>query len=121
MEDVDMKNPIKIATIGGGSSYTPELVEGFIKRYHELPLRELWLVDIEEGKGKFNRRFSRWLFLRPFLGAVVAPVFIWGIPFFIDNPEPIGEKLGFTAFMGGLLAKSVLDLIKGLFKNVFKT
>ncbi|MBJ8191752.1 hypothetical protein JDS79_33830, partial [Bacillus cereus] len=32
-----MKKGIKIATIGGGSSYTPELVEGFIKRYAELP------------------------------------------------------------------------------------
>ncbi|WP_419887312.1 6-phospho-beta-glucosidase [Neobacillus niacini] len=49
-----MNNMIKIATIGGGSSYTPELVEGFIKRYHELPLRELWLVDVEEGKEKLE-------------------------------------------------------------------
>lgn len=45
---------IKIVTIGGGSSYTPELVEGFIKRYNELPVRELWLVDIEEGKEKLE-------------------------------------------------------------------
>jgi 6-phospho-beta-glucosidase len=45
---------IKIVTIGGGSSYTPELVEGFIKRYDELPVRELWLVDIEEGKEKLE-------------------------------------------------------------------
>lgn len=43
---------VKIVTIGGGSSYTPELVEGFIKRYEELPVRELWLVDIEEGMEK---------------------------------------------------------------------
>lgn len=28
-----MKTGIKIVTIGGGSSYTPELVEGFIRRY----------------------------------------------------------------------------------------
>ena len=49
-----MKNGIKIVTIGGGSSYTPELVEGFIKRYDELPVRELWLVDIEEGKHKLE-------------------------------------------------------------------
>ncbi|MGL4848871.1 MAG: hypothetical protein ACRC28_08055, partial [Clostridium sp.] len=27
---------LKIVTIGGGSSYTPELVEGLIKRYDEL-------------------------------------------------------------------------------------
>ncbi len=45
---------IKVVTIGGGSSYTPELIEGFIKRYHELPVRELWLVDIEEGREKLE-------------------------------------------------------------------
>lgn len=45
---------LKIVTIGGGSSYTPELVEGFIKRYDELPVTELWLVDIEEGKEKLQ-------------------------------------------------------------------
>ena len=49
-----MEKGIKIVTIGGGSSYTPELVEGFIKRYNELPVRELWLVDIESGKGKLD-------------------------------------------------------------------
>ena len=45
---------IKVVTIGGGSSYTPELVEGFIKRYDELPVKELWLVDIEDGKEKLE-------------------------------------------------------------------
>lgn len=49
-----MNKGIKIVTIGGGSSYTPELVEGFIKRYEELPVKELWLVDIEEGKEKLE-------------------------------------------------------------------
>ncbi len=45
---------LKIVTIGGGSSYTPELIEGLIKRYDELPVSELWLVDIEEGKRKLE-------------------------------------------------------------------
>lgn len=49
-----MKKGIKIVTIGGGSSYTPELMEGFIKRYKELPISEIWLVDIEEGKEKLE-------------------------------------------------------------------
>jgi len=48
------KKAIKIVTIGGGSSYTPELMEGFIKRYQELPIKEIWLVDIEEGKHKLE-------------------------------------------------------------------
>lgn len=48
------KRPVKIVTIGGGSSYTPELMEGFIKRYDELPIKEIWLVDIEDGKEKME-------------------------------------------------------------------
>ncbi len=49
-----MKDGIKIVTIGGGSSYTPELMEGFIKRYQELPIREIWLVDVEDGQEKLE-------------------------------------------------------------------
>lgn len=45
---------LKIAVIGGGSSYTPELIDGFIKRYSELPVREIWLSDIEAGKEKLS-------------------------------------------------------------------
>ncbi|SHI67110.1 6-phospho-beta-glucosidase [Clostridium cavendishii DSM 21758] len=45
---------LKIVTIGGGSSYTPELIEGFIKRHDELPVREIWLVDIEAGREKLE-------------------------------------------------------------------
>lgn len=48
------KKGLKVVTIGGGSSYTPELIEGFIKRYDSLPIKELWLVDIEEGENKLN-------------------------------------------------------------------
>ncbi|MGL5129799.1 MAG: 6-phospho-beta-glucosidase [Aeromonas popoffii] len=47
-----MKNGLKIVVIGAGSSYTPELIEGLIQRQHELPLRELWLVDIDDGREK---------------------------------------------------------------------
>ena len=45
---------LKIATIGGGSSYTPELIEGFIKRMDVLPVKDLYLVDIPEGQEKLN-------------------------------------------------------------------
>lgn len=49
-----MKNGLKIVVIGAGSSYTPELIEGLIQRQHELPLRELWLVDINDGREKMD-------------------------------------------------------------------
>ncbi|UNK18260.1 6-phospho-beta-glucosidase [Paenibacillus sp. N3/727] len=45
---------LKITVIGGGSSYTPEIVEGFIRNYDQMPIRELWFVDIEEGKHKLD-------------------------------------------------------------------
>lgn len=45
---------LKVAVIGGGSSYTPELIEGFIRRYEELPVQELVLVDIKEGNDKLQ-------------------------------------------------------------------
>lgn len=45
---------MKVAVIGGGSSYTPEIVEGFIQNYGQLPVGELWLVDIEEGRRKLE-------------------------------------------------------------------
>ena len=48
------KKGVKIVTIGGGSSYTPELMRGFISRYEDLPIREIWLVDIPEGEEKLN-------------------------------------------------------------------
>lgn len=38
---------MKVAVFGGGSTYTPELVNGFLARVESLPLDELWLEDID--------------------------------------------------------------------------
>ena len=38
---------MKITVIGGGSTYTPELVNGFLARVETLPVNELWLMDID--------------------------------------------------------------------------
>lgn len=48
------KDGLKIVTIGGGSSYTPELIEGYIKRKDLLPIKEIVLVDIEAGREKLE-------------------------------------------------------------------
>lgn len=48
------KTALKIVTIGGGSSYTPELIEGYIKRKDQLPIKDIVLVDIEAGKEKLE-------------------------------------------------------------------
>jgi 6-phospho-beta-glucosidase len=38
---------VKVAVVGGGSTYTPELVEGFVSRGDRLPVDELTLLDID--------------------------------------------------------------------------
>ncbi len=43
---------MKMVVIGGGSSYTPELIEGLIVHRASLPLSELILVDVAMGKEK---------------------------------------------------------------------
>ncbi|MCZ1181188.1 6-phospho-beta-glucosidase [Alkalihalobacillus clausii] len=43
---------LKVVIIGGGSSYTPEIIEGFIERYERVPISEIVLVDIEAGAKK---------------------------------------------------------------------
>lgn len=53
---------MKIAVIGGGSTYTPELVDGLLRRKEALPVQELWLMDIApdrlETVGEFARRMT---------------------------------------------------------------
>jgi len=41
---------VKIAVIGGGSTYTPELISGFLEGYKTLPISELWLMDTDEER-----------------------------------------------------------------------
>lgn len=41
---------VKVAVVGGGSTYTPELVDGFASRQDELPIDQLTLLDIDEQR-----------------------------------------------------------------------
>lgn len=53
---------MKIAIIGAGSTYTPEVLEGIINRKDRLPVHELVLMDIDEEKlrivGGFVQRMT---------------------------------------------------------------
>lgn len=54
---------MKISIIGGGSTYTPELIDGFISRAEHISLKELWLMDIDRKRleivGGFAQRMVR--------------------------------------------------------------
>lgn len=45
-----MAKGLKICVIGGGSTYTPELIEGFIERQAELGLTTVTLMDIDKDR-----------------------------------------------------------------------
>jgi len=50
---------LKICVIGGGSTYTPELIKGFIERIAMLPLSELCLMDIDAHRLEIVGGFAR--------------------------------------------------------------
>jgi 6-phospho-beta-glucosidase len=55
---------MKLAVVGGGSTYTPELVDGFARLRDQLPISELVLLDPDTGRlslvgGMAERMFRR--------------------------------------------------------------
>ena len=54
---------VKVTVVGGGSTYTPELVEGFVTRSDRLPVDELVLLDIDPDRlavvGALAERMAR--------------------------------------------------------------
>ncbi len=50
---------MKIAVIGSGSTYTPELVSGLLACCDRLPLEELWLMDIDAARLEIVGGFAK--------------------------------------------------------------
>lgn len=53
---------MKVTVIGGGSTYTPELVDGFSRLSGILPIEELWLVDPDAHRLELVSGVSRRMF-----------------------------------------------------------
>ncbi len=50
---------VKICVVGGGSTYTPELVDGILRRRDRLPASELVLLDPNHERLEIVGRFAR--------------------------------------------------------------
>lgn len=50
---------MKLAVIGGGSTYTPELIDGIITRHKRLPITHIYLIDIEMSKLEIIANFAK--------------------------------------------------------------
>ena len=55
---------MKLTVIGGGSTYTPELIDGFARLRDVLPIEELWLVDPDAHRLELVSGVSRRMFAR---------------------------------------------------------
>jgi 6-phospho-beta-glucosidase len=54
---------MKMTIIGGGSTYTPELVEGLVKHYPTFPVAELCLMDVDPQRLEILGGMSRRMLL----------------------------------------------------------
>lgn len=50
---------MKLAVIGGGSSYTPELLDGLFSRLDKIPVSEVWMMDQDERRLAINAGFAQ--------------------------------------------------------------
>ena len=55
---------MKLTVVGGGSTYTPELIDGFARLRDTLPIDELWLVDPDAHRLELVSGVSRRMFAR---------------------------------------------------------
>lgn len=119
---------MKLAVIGGASSYTPELVDGLFERLNEIPVTELWLMDPNAERLEITSGLARRMAKRngnPFAvhhtsdmreavkGAkyVVTQIRVGGIQARIED-----EKLGFR---NGIIGQETTGI--GGFANALRT
>lgn len=50
---------MKVAIVGAGSSYTPELISGLLQISNEVGLKEVWMHDIDERKLQIMHAFCQ--------------------------------------------------------------
>ncbi len=55
---------MKLAVVGGGSTYTPELIDGFARLRDSLPISELVLIDPAAGRLELIGGLARRIFAR---------------------------------------------------------
>ncbi|HEX4402112.1 MAG TPA: 6-phospho-beta-glucosidase [Galbitalea sp.] len=55
---------MKLTIVGGGSTYTPELMDGFARLRDLLPIEEVWLVDPDEHRLELVAGVSRRMLAR---------------------------------------------------------
>jgi 6-phospho-beta-glucosidase len=50
---------MKLAVMGGGSSYSPELIDGLFSRLDRIPVTEVWMMDPDSARLEITAGLSR--------------------------------------------------------------
>ncbi len=96
-----MKRRIKIVVIGAGSTYTPELIEGFIRKRNDLDIRELALMDIDAEKLEIVGNMARRM--------LIAEEIAWPINFYETYDCVAGADYVITQIRVGKLTARIQD------------
>lgn len=95
-----MRN-IKVVIIGAGSTYTPELIEGLIKRRDLLDLRELALMDIDPERLEIVGNMAKRMLKKEGIG--------WRVEFYDTYDCVAGADYVITQIRVGKLAARIRD------------
>jgi 6-phospho-beta-glucosidase len=102
---------MKFTVIGGGSSYTPELLDGLFSRLKEIPVSEVWLMDLDAERRGINAEFARRMAARN------------GNPFTVHETDELraavkDAKYVITQIRVGQMAARIADEKLGLRHNI---
>jgi 6-phospho-beta-glucosidase len=100
---------MKIAVVGGGSTYTPELIEGFARRSGVLPFTELVLHDINADRLEVVGGLARRILDRDGLGNRLR--LTGSLPDAVDGAAAVLVQLR----VGGQQARMVDETLPGRF------
>ncbi len=106
---------IATGTLGSGVA---ALLSALDRRANGWELSNGWKYPEPKPADKFQESMIAFFAVRPLLGSVMGLVL-----YLYPWPEKLvyvsDTSIGFWGFLLGFLAKSFLDLLKGIFKNVF--
>ena len=79
--------------------------------------------DSEASKERFNLRMAPYFLFRPFLGIIAGLIVYYGSDFLFTPAKPNDgfdlETWIFFSLLAGLFAKTLIEILKGMFKAVF--
>jgi hypothetical protein len=122
-ETVSTYHMLGVALIGMSGSGVGALTSLLARYATGFALEDGTRVPAQADGEVYDRRIGFCLLMRPVLGLLVAPLLVAGVALFFKSHEDFkgsADAVTIVAFIGGLYAKSVLEVAKNAFKVVFR-